>query len=271
MFAYKPAPVQISYLGYPTSIGLKAIAYRISDWQADPAGYEEFNVGELLRLPYSYYCYRPLRQAPEIAPLPVLSTGFVTFGSFNNLAKVSDQALQLWVQVVNAVPNSRLLLKAKSLADPAVQTSIRGRASAMGLEPDRLILRGWEQGLGGQLPLYSQVDIGLDTFPYNGGTTTCEALWMGVPVVSLSGATHASRMGRSLLTAAGLPELVAESTDQFVRVATRLAEDRDALQSLRHAMRQRLLSSPLFDEPKFTRDFEALLRTAWRRWCDGGG
>jgi protein O-GlcNAc transferase len=266
-FALKPAPIQLSYLGYPTCTGLSAIDYRITDEQVDPAGYEAFNTGRLLRMPESYYCYRPMANVPDVAPLPAAATGAVTFGSFNNLAKVSGEVLALWARVLQAVPGSRLLLKAKSLADPAVEDRMRQRLGLLGITADRLLLRGWEPTPGGHLPLYAQVDIGLDTFPYNGGTTTCEALWMGVPVISLCGATHASRMGRSLLTAAGYPALVADDPEQFVRIASELAEDLESLSAMRASLRDRMRGSALMDEVRFTGLLEAHYRRIWQQWC----
>jgi len=265
--ARKPAPVQITYLGYPTTTGMAAVDYRLTDWQADPEGYEAFSVEQLLRLPHSYYCYRPMPSTPEVAPLPMLETGHVTFGSFNNFAKVSERALALWARLLAMVPGSRLMLKAKSLQDVAVQESVRARMAKLGVHPDRLILRGWEKAVGGQLELLRHVDIALDTFPYNGGTTTCEALWMGVPVLTLCGATHASRMGASLLGAAGLPEMVTTTEDEFLRRAGELAGDPARLAALRSGMRERLKASPLMDEAGFTRAIESLYREAWRRWC----
>jgi len=268
--ARKPAPVQLTYLGYPTTTGLDAVDYRLTDWQVDPRGSEAFSAERLLRLPHSYYCYRPLASAPEVVPLPMRQAGHMTFGSFNNIAKVSARTLQLWARLLQAVPGSRLMLKAKSLDDAAVQDSVRLRLADLGVHPDRLILRGWEKAVGGQLELYRHVDIALDTFPYNGGTTTCEALWMGVPVVTLRGRTHASRMGASLLTAATLPELVTDSEDQFVAVARQLADDPERLAALRRGLRARLRAAPLMDEAGFTRALESRYRDAWRRWCAGG-
>jgi predicted O-linked N-acetylglucosamine transferase (SPINDLY family) len=268
LLARKPAPVQITWLGYPSTTGVSAVDYRVSDWHVDPAGYEAHNVERLLRMPHSYYCYRPLAPAPDVAPLPAAQSGHVTFGSFNNIAKVSDATLRAWARVVQAVPGARLLLKAKGLDDPAVRESLIGRLAALGIGGEQLILRGWEKLAGGQLALYAQMDVALDTFPYNGGTTTCEALWMGVPVVTLRGATHASRMGASLLHAAGMPELVANSEDEFVAHAVRLALDLPALARLRAGMRERLAASPLLDEHGFVRALEAHYRDAWRGWCD---
>ncbi|MEO8039231.1 MAG: tetratricopeptide repeat protein [Betaproteobacteria bacterium] len=269
--ARKPAPLQVGWLGYPTTTGLAAIDYRITDPHVDPDGDEVVNVEQPLRMPHSYYCYRPMAGAPDPSPPPRLVSGQVTFASFNNFAKVSDRTLELWARVLVAVPGSRLLLKARSLEDAAVRRSVQGRLAALGIDPGRLLLLGWEKAFGGQLALYSQVDIGLDTFPYNGGTTTCEALWMGVPVITCRGDTHASRMGASLLSAANLPELIATTPDAFVTIARDLAADAERLTVLRASLRDRLRASALMDETGFTRDLEAAYRAAWRRWCAHDG
>jgi predicted O-linked N-acetylglucosamine transferase (SPINDLY family) len=266
-FARRPAPVQASWLGYPTGTGLSAIGYRISDWEVDPAGYEAYAAERPVRLPASYFCYRPLASAPEVGPLPSGEVGAITFGSFNNFAKVSPSVLGMWARVLEAVPGSRLMIKAKSLADESVRGRLLERLAALGVGEARLILRGWQEEVGGQLALYNEVDIGLDTYPYNGATTTCEALWMGVPVVSLSGATHASRMGRSILKAAGLGEWVAETAQGYVAHAVRLAGERTQLAELRSTLRGRLRASALMDERGFTRNLEHAYRQMWRQWC----
>jgi predicted O-linked N-acetylglucosamine transferase (SPINDLY family) len=268
MFARKPAPVQVTYLGYPTTSGLSAMDYRLSDWEVDPPGYEGLNSERLVRMARSYYCYRPYEGAPEVSALPARQAGHITFGSFNNLAKVSPQLLRLWARVLEAVPGSRLLLKARSLGDAGVRASLLERMQRLGIGAERVQLHGWEAQTGGQLALYAGVDIGLDTYPYNGGTTTCEALWMGVPVVTLAGGTHASRMGASLLKAAGLERLVARSEQSYVELAVELAHDREQLELLRAQMRERLRTSPLLDEEGFTRELEALYRRIWLDRCE---
>ena len=266
-FARKPAPVQATFLGYPTTTGLSAIDYRITDWHVDPEGSEAHNQEVPIRLPCSYFCYRPLPDAPDVGPLPAERHSAITFGSFNNIAKISPSVLPLWAEVLRAVPGSRLLLKTKNLADASVRARIVARLGELGVDIDRVILREWEAGTVGHLAAYHEVDIALDTFPYNGATTTCESLWMGVPVASLSGHTHASRMGRSILVAAGFPELVADAPQEFARIAIALASDRSRLASLRAEMRSRLRASSLMNEAAFTRALEAAYRTMWENWC----
>jgi predicted O-linked N-acetylglucosamine transferase (SPINDLY family) len=268
--AREPAPVQVSYLGFPGTTGLDAIGFRVSDWHADPAGTEGWSSERLLRLPHSYFCYRPPGDAPAPAPPPVLRNGFVTFGSFNNLAKVSPQALELWAGVLRAVPGSRLYLKAKALADAATRERLLAGLGALGIEAGRVLLQHWTPRGADHLAAYHRVDIALDTTPYNGATTTCEALWMGVPVVSLAGATHAGRMGLSILSACGLAELAPAASGAFAAACGRLAADPARLGQLRAGMRERLRASALLDEAGFTRDLEAAYRDAWVQRCRGG-
>jgi len=264
--ARKPAPVQVSYLGYPTTTGLAAMDYRISDWQVDPPGSEAMNTEAVVRLPDSYYCFTP-PPAPDLVTPPALRRGFVTFGSFNNMAKISDTAVSLWAAALHAVPASRLLLKTRGLSDPACREGLIARFAAHGIEAGRVSFEGWTRAREGHLALYNEVDIALDTYPYNGGTTTCEALWMGVPVVSMCGATHASRMGMSLLRAAGLSDLVALDAPAYVRIAAGLASDLERLASLRAGMRTQLSRSALMDASRFTRALEEAYRDMWQRWC----
>jgi predicted O-linked N-acetylglucosamine transferase (SPINDLY family) len=267
VFARKAAPVQATWLGYPTSTGLEAMDWRITDWEVDPAGSEGWSVESLVRLSGSYYCYRAPEQAPEVASLPALGGGGVSFGSFNNLAKLSDEVLELWGRILGRVKGSRLVLKSRTLGDEAVRKRMLERLAAVGVEAGRVVLNGWAGGTREHLGQYAQVDIGLDSWPYNGATTTCEALWMGVPVVTLRGRTHASRMGSSLLKAAGLGEWVAESAEGYVELAVGWAGRLEELGGLRAGMRQRLRGSGLLDEEGFTRGLEAAYRGMWRRWC----
>jgi predicted O-linked N-acetylglucosamine transferase (SPINDLY family) len=268
-FAMQPAPVQMTWLGFPGTVGIPAIAYRVTDWQVDPLGYERYNTEMPLRLPGSYFCYRP-GPAPEVGPLPALAAeavGRVTFGSFNNLSKISTAAVELWAAVLRAVPESRLLLKTTALGEPAARRHLAGVLSSLGVDEARVELLGWAERIESHLDIYNRVDIALDTLPYNGATTTCEALWMGVPVVSLAGETHASRMGLSILSAAGLPDLVADSPEAYVRRAAELALDLPRLAALRAGLRKQLSQSALMDEPRYTRSLEALYREAWRKHC----
>lgn len=261
LLARKPAPRQALYLGYPTSMGLSATDFRISDAFVDPAGYEAYSQETLLRLDGSYFCFRP-GPAPPVAPLPADRNGFVTFGSFNNLAKLNEGAIALWAELLRQVDRSRLLLKAAALADAAVRERIAARFGRYGIDPQRLSLEGQTLTMGEHLARYADIDIALDTFPYNGATTTCQALWMGVPVVSVTGTTHAGRMGLSILSAACLGELLADEHAGYVALAAALARDRAHLRALRAKLRPRLRTSPLMDETAYVSALEQLMLRA---------
>jgi protein O-GlcNAc transferase len=256
VFARRPAAVQASWLGYPVTTGLEAIDFRLSDAVVDPVGSEAFYAERIVRLPDSYFCYGgPDAEAP-VGPLPAASTGVVTFGSFNNLAKVSDGTLRLWSRIVAAVPGSRLMLKSKPLVDEKTRDDVAGRLEAAGIARERLALTGWKVDKLDHLASYGAVDIALDTGPYNGATTTCEALWMGVPVVTFPGRTAASRMGSSILAAAGLDELIASNEEEYVERVVGLAARVEHLAELRAALRERLRRSRLMDAAHFTRALE---------------
>ena len=262
MFAQAPAPVQIAYLGYPTTTGVPGIDFRITDAAIDPGDMPVLASEAPLVLPRTMFCFRP-DDAPALVPPPVLRNGFVSFGSFNNAAKLSDHTLDIWAGAMNAVPGSRLRLKAATMAQASLRADIERAMAARGITADRLTLQARDADDQSHLALYNEVDIGLDTFPYNGATTTCEALWMGVPVVSRRGRTHTSRMGASLLGAIGQPDWVADSDAGFAQAAARLATDIEGLVRWRAHSRARLQASELLDRPGFTSAFESLLERAW--------
>ena len=267
-FAVRPAPVTATWLGYPASTGLPTVDYRLTDALADPPGAaERLHTEQLVRLPGGFLCYRPPSDAPGVTRAPALAHGYVTFGSFNNPAKITTETIETWSEILRAVPNSRLLLKGKLFADKATSERYREIFAARGIAADRLTLRPLIPAVAEHLRLYGEVDIGLDPFPYNGTTTTCEALYMGVPVVSLVGDRHAARVGLSLLSQVGLPQMAAQSRSEYVRLAAGLASDIAALGELRLGLRQRLRASTLMDEVRFARVFEAALRDMWQRWC----
>jgi len=264
VLAMKPAPVQASYLGYPNTTGLGAVDYRITDAYADPPGESDrLSSEKLVRLAGSYFCYRPAAETPPVGPSPFLASGHVTFGCFNNFAKLSADFFDTAAQVLAAVPDSRLMLKGRPLSIAAVADPVRRRFEQAGVDPGRVEMRGWEAERKDHLAIYSAVDIALDSFPYNGATTTCEALWMGVPVVSLVGDRHAGRAGASLLNAMDLGEFVARDVGEYVAICTRLAGDRGRLQDLRRQLRERLQRSPLMDEAGFTRRLERCYLELW--------
>ena len=244
--------------------------YRLTDSHADPPGTtEHLHAERVVRLPETAWCFLPCDPSPPVEPPPVLGSGSATFGCFNVRRKITDEALTVWSRLLGEVPGSRLLLKSLGFCDTSVRHRVRATLASTGIAAERIELIGWVPTLAEHLALYRRVDIALDTFPYNGTTTTCEALWMGVPVVTLAGQAHASRVGVSLLTNAGLPELIAADADNYIRIASRLAADVSRLAALRAGLRGRMAASPLVDAPRFARNVEHAYREMWRAWCAG--
>ncbi|MDD9878595.1 MAG: tetratricopeptide repeat protein [Magnetovibrio sp.] len=266
-FARRCAPVQLSYLGYPATTGVAAMDGRLTDAAADPPGATEaFHTEDLVRIEPGFLCYAPDPEAPTVAPPPADANGFVTFGSFNNLAKVTPDVIAAWAGILTDVPDSRLVLKAKALGDPAVQDRVRAAFAGHGVDPGRVDCRGWIVD-GAPLDAYGQIDIGLDTFPYNGTTTTAEALWMGVPVVALAGDWHAARVGASILGRAGLDDWIAPDPGAYRALAAARAGDLAGLGALRAGLRDKLEASGFTDGGPFAAAVEAAYRDAWRRRC----
>jgi predicted O-linked N-acetylglucosamine transferase (SPINDLY family) len=264
VFAHKPAPIQISWLGYPNTSGLVAMDYRITDAIADPLGEtEHLHTERFIRLPVSAWCYRALEVSPAVAPLPSLTNGYVTFGSFNAMIKINKELLSLWAEILHKVPESRLYLKNKAIAFPQLQELVNTFFAERGISKHRIIVSPQTQKVCEHLEQYARVDISLDTLPYHGTTTTCEALWMGVPVVTVAGRVHNSRVGASLLNQIGHPEWIAQNREQYVAIACSLAADLTQLSQMRQQLRETMRTSPLMDEVRFTRDMEAALREAW--------
>ncbi|MFO0830952.1 MAG: hypothetical protein U0637_03805 [Phycisphaerales bacterium] len=268
VFHLRPAPVQVSYLGYPATTGVGAVGVRIVDSTTDPAEAQGWCVERLVRLDPCFLCYRPPAGAPDPAPgVPSAGAGHVTFGTFNVMQKINDPLLRLWRGVLDAVPGSRLLIKNHGLVQAEVRASVERRLAAAGFDASRVELIGATMPLMDHLALYRRVDVALDTFPYHGTTTTCEALWMGVPVVTLLGPMHAARVGATLLACAGLSDLVATSEEGYIRVAAGLGADEARRRALRGGLRGTLERSPLRDEAGAADRFGALLRAAWRDAC----
>lgn len=216
VMARRPAPVQVNYLGYASSTGLTAVDYRLTDSIADPEGVSDaFHTEHLLRLPHGFLCYRPIADAPAVNSLPATRNGHITFGSFNNHAKITPAVVRVWSAILKAVPDSRLVCKAQRFSDASTRQRYAGLFAAHGVHEGRVELLGQLASETEHLSLYGNIDIGLDTFPYNGTTTTCEALWMGVPVITLSGDRHLSRVGQSILTRVGLADYVAGTADDY--------------------------------------------------------
>ena len=268
VFAGRAAPVQVTYLGYPNTTGLPTMDYRLTDVIADPTGDSDVYYSEkLYRLPNGFLCYKPTASAPAVSPSPATQRGDVTFASFNYPAKMSPETIRAWARVLNAVEHSRLKLKHAAFDDNAAMEHMLALFSAQGIPARRLIFKGYSHSLEEHMAEYHDVDLALDTIPYNGTTTTCDALWMGVPVVSMAGRSHAGRVGASLLHRVGLADdCLADDEDGFVAKAVRLA-DPDRLAGLRATLRERMRSSPLCDEPSFTRSVEAAYHEMWRTFC----
>jgi predicted O-linked N-acetylglucosamine transferase (SPINDLY family) len=268
LFALKPAPIQVSWLGYPGTTGLKRIDYRFTDEIADPSGDSEaFHSEELLRLPRGFLCFQGEPESPS--PATKTASDQICFGSFNNLNKTNQNVVQVWANILNALPQASLYLKSRQLADASVRQHIQREFEKAGIEPQRIELQGRVSHRNHHLALYDKVDIALDTFPYNGTTTTCEALLMNVPVVTLRGDRHASRVGASILTHIGLTELIADSTAEYIELALKLAGDSDYRTDLSNGLRRRLQSSDLCNGPKFAQDVEAAYQSMWQRYADG--
>lgn len=268
---YKPAPVLATYLGYPDTTGIEAVDYRISDWLADPPGAEASNTEQLVRLPDGFLCFRPPEDLPPIGPPPALARGYTTFGSFNREFKASRKILDLWCRILLAVPGSRMVMKCAAGKDPANRERHLGEFEQRGVDRSCVQLVGLIPNQKDHLAMYGEVDVALDTWPYHGTTTTLDSLLMGVPVITLSGYNHASRVGASLLTHTGLPEFIAHTEDEYVAKAVALAGNAAQLAALHDSLRARLLASPLCDGPGFMRKFECALRGMWLNWCRSQG
>jgi predicted O-linked N-acetylglucosamine transferase (SPINDLY family) len=269
VLARRVAPVQITYLGYPNTTGLPAMDYRFTDETADPSGEADaFATERLVRFAPVAWAYQPAGDAPPVAPPPCVAAGAVTFGCFNNPAKITDATLALWGRVLAAVPGSRLRLKGAGFGQAVVRARYEARLAHSGVAVSRVDLVERTPDAASHLALYHTVDVAFDTFPYHGTTTTCEALWMGVPVVTLTGREHRSRVGTSLLTAAGHPEWCARDGDDFVRIAVALAGDPRRLAAVRQSLRRELEASPLLDHAGQAARFGAALRACWTAWCE---
>lgn len=257
LFACKPAPVQVCWLAYPGTTGQTAIDYRLTDPHLDPPGqYDEFYSEKSIRLPETFWCYDPLTSEPQVNALPALGSGHVTFGCLNNFCKVNDAVVELWARVLNAVDRSRLLLLAEEGSGRDRVLKILARA---GILASRVTFAA-RQPMAKYLALYHQIDIGLDTLPYNGHTTSLDSFWMGVPVVTLVGPTVVGRAGLSQLTNLGLTDLIAYSDEEFIRLAASLASDLTRLTNLRQSLRSWIEQSPLMNAPRFAAAIEAAYR-----------
>jgi protein O-GlcNAc transferase len=266
VFARKPAPIQITWADYVGTTGLAAIDYLLADRYEVPEGTETFYSERVLRMPNGYICYDPPPYAPPVSPLPAMQQGFVTFSSFNYRPKISPQIVEVWSEILRCVPNSRLVLKNRGMDDSALAEPLRSEFANCGVEPSRIECLGWSAHRQ-LLDEYLRIDVALDPFPYNGGLTTCEAMWMGVPVITCPGETFASRHALSHLSNVGLTETIARDLDEYVAMAVSLATDLPRLAALRSGLRERVAGSPLCDGKTFARDLMRILRETWRWYC----
>ncbi|HEX8524135.1 MAG TPA: tetratricopeptide repeat protein [Tepidisphaeraceae bacterium] len=267
-FARRPAPIQITYLGYPATTGISEIDYRLTDGRADPPRLtEKYHTETLIRLPDTFLCFRAPDIAPPVSPAPAIKNGFVTFASFANLSKLNDPLIALWSRVLQRSPASKLLLKSLGLGDDGLRQQIITRFAANNIAADRLELRPLDPTRDAHFASFAGIDITLDTFPYAGTTTTCESLYMGVPVVTLTGESHRSRVGHSILETVGVPHLIAADESNYIDIAANLASDVHALNKIRQSLRPQMQLSPLMNEKRSTRNLEQIYREIWQRWC----
>ncbi len=274
LFARKPAPLQVAWLGYPSTTGLSRIDYRISDSWVEPEGdADRFSTEQIWRMPNGFHAFRPPFPYSDVSPLPALKEGLVTFGCYNNLHKINESVLKVWADILIAVPQSRLLLKHENLAIPENRVWIAEIFKAKGVDLKRLHFKGRMDHIEQHIAAYSWVDIALDPFPYNGTTTNCDALYMGVPVIGLEGDRHASRVTASFMRRLGLEDWVAATKEDYVRIAREKASDLQSLAELRAGLRQRFIDSPLGNPEAFAKD---LADAFWGMWeeakndsCDG--
>jgi predicted O-linked N-acetylglucosamine transferase (SPINDLY family) len=266
VLARKPAPIQATWIGYHNTTGMAAVDYRITDRFADPPGTTEYLGTETLwRLPDAFFVYSPPTIAPPITPLPMLANGYVTFGSFNTFVKIRPMIVDLWAELLRSFPNARFLMAG---VIPAAVDRARDLFAQRGIAADRIDIVRWNN-FREALEIHAQADISLDSFPWNGHTSTCHSLWMGVPVVSLAGPTAISRAGASVLGNLRLADdWLAGTPADYVRLARQWTENPDGLSKLRNSLRQRMADSPLCDVPKFMRGIESAYRGMWRKWCE---
>lgn len=268
VFARSPAPVQVTWLGIPATTGMRSMGFMLTAPHASRPGDEAWFSERLWHLPESWFCYAPLEPAPDVAPLPALANGHVTFGSFNSLSKINDAVVRTWARILKAVPDARLVLRNWQLSDEAMSQRVLRRFASHGIATGRLQLEGPIVSLAEHLGRYGRIDIALDPFPYVGGTTSTEALFMGVPVLTLRGIGRMLRLGESLLHTVGLPDWIAEDEDAYVKKAAQFASDLNALAAVRATLRPRMQVTSLIDGPRFARQFSESL---WALWREAGG
>jgi len=265
MFSHKPAPVQVSWLGLPMTTGVPEMDYVLGDPHALPQEFERQFTEAIWRLPESYLCLTKPYGLGQVEPLPAQTNGYITFGSFNNLSKINNSVVEVWSSILKALPNAKLLLKTKQLSDPNVRTQTQKRFGIYGVTADRLLFKKVLDSRNDHLAVYNEVDIALDTFPYPGVTTSAEGYWMGVPVLALEGNSFLSSTATSIANSAGLNDWVASDVNDYFNKAIQFASDLERLALLRSSLRDRVLKSPLFDSPRFAKNFGDALRGMWNQ------
>ena len=266
VMAQKPAPIAVTYLGYPDTTGMEQVDYRLTDELADPPYSQSLYAEKLVYLPDGFLCYRPPGFAPPIGPLPALRNGYITFGSFNNNSKINHDTISLWAQVLRSNDGSRLLIKSRAGDDLSMRENFYRQFEHLGISRERIEIHGQKPAVE-YMQLYNSVDIAFDTYPYNGTTTTCDSLWMGVPVISMVERHHACRVGLSILTRLGLEFFAASTPNELVARATALAQNLEALVDIRYSMRRRMTESTLCNAGAFADSMENAYRDMWRQWC----
>jgi protein O-GlcNAc transferase len=265
-FARRPAPVQVTWIGYEGTTGLSEMDFLLGDRYMTPEEDEPYYREKIVRLPDCYLCYEPFKDSPEVSPLPASETGHVTFGSCNNLGKINQGVVAAWAEILHRVPGSRLLMKYGGLEDESMQARFLQLFAAHGVGAERITFEGWSP-LSVFLDRHGRIDIALDTFPFSGGATTCHALWMGVPVVTWPGKTFAGRHSLSYLSTVALTETIAASREEYVQIAVALAVNLPRLAAIRAGLRQKMAASPLCDGTRFAQNLTTILRNVWREWC----
>ena len=266
-FAKKLSPIQITYLGYPNTTGLTSIDYRIVDEITDPSGQNDLHTEQLLFMPKCFLCYQPPSNAPSVKTHPPVENKTITFGCFNSIIKFTPAVIRIFSDILKSVSNSKLVLKGKSLNDDDIRQPLLNLFNEQGIDESRLQLLAQTSSNTEHLELYNTIDIALDTYPYNGTTTTAEALYMGTPVITSMGDRHASRVSASLLTTIGHAELIAENEKNYVKLATELANDASRLKNYNENLRTDMLGSPLCDAPTFTKNLEEIYKDVWADYC----
>jgi predicted O-linked N-acetylglucosamine transferase (SPINDLY family) len=268
-FARKPAPIQVTWAGYGGTTGLKAMDYILADRYEIPPELETYYCEKVLRMPDGYVCFDSPDDAPPVGPLPALDRGQVTLGCFNNTAKITSQVIEVWAKILDRLPGARLVFKYKGWNDCGVARRFAEMFAAHAIDPGRLEFLGHSPHAE-LLAAYHRIDLALDPFPYNGGVTTCEALWMGVPVVTCPGETFASRHSLSHLSNVGLTETIAHDLDEYVELAVSLAGDLPRLAMLRGDLRRRMAASPLCDGKRFATNLMSMLQDVWEQRINAG-